>query len=58
MFLFVLTAIAIAWLLGAKFWDLFKLFFLYALFIALVWGCWLAFLYFFSIQPMLRWLGL
>ena len=58
MFIFMLTVMAVAWLIGAKFWDLFKLFIMYVIFVTLVWAGWVAFLYFFSIEPMLRWLGL
>ena len=58
MFIFMLTVMAVAWLIGAKFWDLFKLFIMYVIFVALVWAGWFTFLYFFSVQPILRWLGL
>ena len=50
----VLFILAILWLIGAKFWDMLKIFLLFILSMTVIWGAWLVFLYFFTFEPIIN----
>tara|TARA_B100001094_G_C18051085_1_gene730046 strand:+ start:844 stop:1020 length:177 start_codon:yes stop_codon:yes gene_type:complete len=58
MITIVLAILAVLWLIGARFWDMLLVFLTFLLCMAVIWGGWLVFLYFFSVKPILGWLGL
>ena len=50
---FVLMALALAWLFGMPFWEVFKLGFIYLASITVIIGGWLCFLYLFALSPII-----